>query len=281
MRAIAVVCVLCGVAFADAKTAVRALVERNLAAFTSWNPEQFNATLDAHAFTPDIQPMEPPQHRVWGSATIGANPAVRIVAQDLKSLTVVPQPASVSAYFIGDIDATWYPPGDDKPLQHTPVRVHGIAKQVDKAWKLVAIEYARTLPDKELFALGDPTLKPQTASHSGSPVADIVAAWFEGDKPVPIEHDRATIAAVVARGTAPGEVASGAVAADKLVKQWDTLHMFHGWITANQYADSCFVTAEVGLPRKGGAVPMQLSAIFVREGDAWRWVSLQFAPPSR
>src|SRR5215510_508688 len=56
-------------------------------------------------------------------------------------------------------------------------------------------------------------------------------------------------------------------AVGKLVKKWDTLHLFTSFTADHEWGDLAWVHAAIGLPVKGGAVPMELFAILVNEPD--------------
>jgi hypothetical protein len=248
-------------------------------------PERDRAAIDEtldekEAITPGAQPMEPPGYRIWGDAPNGEHPQMVGLTHAVKAVRVVVDAANRTAYFTADIEASWRtPPPDDKD-QHTAVRAIGIAIQRGKTWKLVAIDYAPTMPDKLLFKLADPKLA-RVDTKETEPVRAVVAAWFDATAPVPIEQDRAAIASISARGTSAAETARGLAAVDKLVKQWDSIKMFRrGPVHGAQWGNTYYASCDVAIPRKAGAVPMVMHAIFVKDGDSkWKWVALDFAAP--
>lgn len=287
MRSLLLVCVLCGVAVADSRSDIAALVDKHLHAYTDElglmvedNRAALDETLDPKdAMTPGFQPMEPPGYRIWGDAPLGEHPRMVALTHSVKAMRIVVDSVNRTAYFTGDIEASWTTPAPESKGQLTAVRAIGIAVRRGKLWKLVAVDYGRTLPDKDLFKLADPKLV-RADPKEREPVRALVAAWFDAKVPVPIERDRAPLATALARGTSAAESASGA-AADKLVKQWDAIKMFRrGPVNGAQWADTYYATCGVAIPTKAGAVPMVMRAIFVKDKDGnWKWVSLDFAAP--
>jgi len=284
MRSIAIVCVLCGVASADATDEIRALVVANANASAADDHDAFNATMSTIAAdlgTARSARYGSPRANFWGTnGPPGVPPKVRDAQHKLTDITTTVTGAL--AYFRATFDASYQPQPDSSPRKRVVLRATGVAKHYDKTWKLVAIAYLVTMPDKELFKHVDTSIAPET-TYTASAMQRLVRSWFDPKSPVPLAHVRATkIADVSARGTAPDEVATGVDAVDKLVKKWDTLYLFATFAADHEWGDLAWVHASIGLPVKGGAMPMELLAILVNEpdGGGWHWVSLDFGAPT-
>lgn len=281
-----VVCALARVAAADAKADVAAVVEKHFRAQMGELTQQPEADVEAEASVIDDQdailvarqPMEPPKWRVWGDLPNGEHPKLIGLTHTPTAIRVVVDAAHHTAYFTAEFDAQWMTPIPESKSMHAPVHGVGVAVQRGKAWKLVAAEYARTLPDAELWKLADPKVKPTTTAGAPDAASGVVLRWF--DAHAPIAADRAPLATALARGTAPAESATG-VAADKLARQWDAIKMFRrGAVRSHVWGSTAFVEVDVAIPQKIGAVPLALHAILVADGaGAWKWVALDFAAP--
>jgi hypothetical protein len=160
-------------------------------------------------------------------------------------------------------------------------RAAGIAIATPKGWQIAAIHHALLVPDKLL-------LDPENQRNRGYPVdapkitgdaalGKAVASWIATG----FAAHAATKTTLIASGTAPTEAAVGAKTA-ALVKTWDGLKLVAGRdIHAHVYAGGKvgFASTDVMMPRKqkGEPVMMTLTVVAVRDGDAWRWVVLQFS----
>ena len=147
-------------------------------------------------------------------------------------------------------------------------------------WKIAALIVTDPLADRDLIAratrrkLALSTAAPKLAGDAA--LAKEVAGWFATG----FTGKGAGGAPRYALGTAPGELGVAA-AADKLAASWDKLKLAATAIDARAFGPLAFVRAEVQLPLKkgGGAAPLVLGAIAVREAGSWRWVGLQWATP--
>jgi hypothetical protein len=163
------------------------------------------------------------------------------------------------------------------PQPH-PMHVSGLAID-DKGWKLAAVFFTRAMPDKDLLALSkqpyfsSATIPKKPPATSGdADLAKAAAAWLAG------LGKSAAAGEVLATGSAPDEVASGA-AAVKLASKWDKLKLLGASIDATTVAGGAIgiVNAEVVWPyRKDLAFPLRLAAIAMRDGTTWKWVLLDF-----
>jgi len=152
------------------------------------------------------------------------------------------------------------------------LRASGILVREKTHWKLVALALSRQLPDTKLFKGATRSPAAATPSLDGTTAATAATAWFTKGGLA-----RAKASTAVASGTAPGEYATGA-AVTPLVAAWDKIGLRPDSIEATAFADGAIalIRAVVPLPVKNKTAPMTLYAIAIRDGKAWRWVSLQF-----
>jgi ketosteroid isomerase-like protein len=273
MKAVMVLCALTGSALADAKSDITALVKRNATAMADADKTAYNATLsgDGPTYEADPSPMFDLPYLIWGDHVATMQ---RGLSHQLKRLSITVEAASDAAWFYGAIDAQYLV--DDKPgEQHHEARVVGVATRKNNRWKLAAIDYAPTIPDKELWSYAYPPHYEPPASRA-TDAAKVVAAWFADGAWAITGRAGATS---IARGTAPGEVGVGA-AADKLTKAWDALHIQMRDAHARAWGNLAYVEGDIRLPAKaGGNVELTIHVVLVKDGDGgWKWAVIDFAP---
>jgi hypothetical protein len=158
-------------------------------------------------------------------------------------------------------------------------RIGGIAIKEGKTWKLAAVQYVETIPDKVLFKRIERDLPKGDPKLTGDQkLASTVAGWFKSG----FAGNASTKTPLVASGTAPAEYKTGA-AATKLATTWDKLKIVPASIDAKVLANGKigWVTADVRLPRKSGkSVAMRVAIVVIPDGDGWRWVSIMYQPPT-
>jgi hypothetical protein len=159
-------------------------------------------------------------------------------------------------------------------------RFGGLAVKTDGKWQLVALALSHTMPDKQLLdpkAVNARDAMPDKPKLDGdAALAAAAASWIRGGFASHVASSGTPIAA----GTAPSELQIGPGAA-KLAASWDKLGLAPENVTATVFPGGAgFVNAAVRMPRKSGkgAVAMSLAMFVVRDGDAWKWVALQFTP---
>jgi hypothetical protein len=163
------------------------------------------------------------------------------------------------------------------------MRVSGVAVSADGGWKLAAVMYTHPMADGDLIDAAQnrgvvmPTDPPDIVGDQT--VGKAVAGWFPN-----LSQAKTTGAVVVASGSAPGEFFDAATL-PKYIKAWDTLGVVASRIDVRMFGNGtlAFVHADTTMPIKKTkfASPLAMAAVAVKEGDAWRWVSLQFAPALR
>lgn len=194
----------------------------------------------------------------------------------LDKLTVVVDEAKRVGWFHGQVSSTIQ---IRKARLKKPMRVTGVVvgerNGTDLEWKIQAMMYARTIPDAELYSRAQKFDGRAPKLDGDAALAKQVAAWFADGS---IAADRSKNVATIVNGTAPKELGTGAGAV-KLVTAWDKLDLRAGTIRATTWNDAiAFVDADVFLIRKDRGAMMVLGTVLVKEGDAWRWVSLSFTP---
>jgi hypothetical protein len=201
---------------------------------------------------------------------------------DADHLTLVVDAKNRVGWFNSPIDVDTI---DQQTMEREGItmRVSGIVvKEKAKLWKIAAVMITEPWSDKRLIerqrllrhALGS---GPPALSGDQTLAAEF-AAWF----PQELAANASTSTKRVASGTAPNEAASGAKTA-KLLATWSKLALVVRSVDARVFGNgtTAFIRAELDWPQKKTptlAVPLVLGAIVVKEGEAWRWVSLQFAP---
>jgi hypothetical protein len=272
-RLVAVLLMLVGgVAHADLKGDVAKLVHANIKAVAADKLADFDRTISGGRVLvlPD-----------GGSAIEKGlvadiyGPGAKKVAHKVENLHIVVDAAKGMAWFHGAIAATFVV---DKKKVSRPMRISGIAADEGEpvGWKIEALMYARSMPDKELFAHAAEATRaaPKT---SGEPTATkIVAGWFDG---AAISDARSKNVAVAVNGTGAVEIGTGAFAV-KLVKAWESLKLWATAVEATLFANNelAFVRADVMMPVDKQAVKVVLGVILAKENNTWRWVSLSFTP---
>jgi hypothetical protein len=158
------------------------------------------------------------------------------------------------------------------------LRVAGLAVQTPQGWKLAGLHYARPLADKDLFAPGNGgRYVPDKAELKGdAALAKVVGDWLTTG----FAAHAAKTGTLIAAGSAPGEVQTGAATA-KLVAVWDKMGLRPSEIQAHVFADGKvgFVIADLTVPPKGKrpSVELMLTLVCTWDGKEWRWVSLSFS----
>lgn len=163
----------------------------------------------------------------------------------------------------------------------SPARAGGIVVRTGKRWEIAAIMYTNAIADADLLSKNDGppvTAAPKLSGHGA--LAKEVAGWFAtGFAP-----KAATKGTVIASGTAPNELKTGAPAI-ALAKSWDALKIGATTVDAKLLAGGKvgWIRAAVMMPRKkaAGAVALQLTVVVVPEGAGWRWVAMQYQPTFR
>ena len=194
------------------------------------------------------------------------------VTHKVETLHVVVDAAKGMAWFHGAIVATFTV---DKKKVTQPMRISGIAADED-GWKIHALMYARTMPDRELQALAVEATRGKPKATGESTATNLVAKWFDGGA---MSDDRSKNVAVEVNGTGAVEIGSGAFAV-KLVKAWENLKLWATAVEATLFANNelAFVRADVMMPVDKQAVKLVLGVILAKENNAWRWVSLSLTP---
>ncbi len=159
------------------------------------------------------------------------------------------------------------------------LRASGVAVRDarDKPWHVAAIGLSRQLPDAQLWKGATDTLPVGDALTDDNELAKAAAGWFPATGDALLGKSAASGVTLVASGTAPNEYATGA-AVKPLVAAWDKAGMRAKSVDAKLFAhDTIGIAAiTVGIPYKKKAAPMVLVAVAIREGKAWKWVSLQW-----
>jgi hypothetical protein len=196
-----------------------------------------------------------------------------MIEASLDKVDVVADDVRGFAWFHGK--ATFTVSGEGGMSFTAPLRINGIATKEAK-WKIVAIGYSEPSTDKDMFEFAKKAklAAPTVTVHDGDKaIAKTVADWFKTGLAA-----QAAKGNVIANGTAVAESGSGP-AALKLVGGWDKLKLGVYKVTATPFAggEAAFVRAAVAWTTKQVNIAMVLSAVVVKEGGAWKWVSLSFA----
>jgi hypothetical protein len=277
---------------ADPTADVTTLVKHNVEAMASGDDHAYSATLAKDALTyggtgaafdaGDAKDGFHAFHALYGDYASGK------ATHKLGKLTLVVDAIGGVAWFQAPFDATFKsdmsanPCGGGPPAAAvtTKMAVSGIAVSGAGGWHLAAVMYTKPMADADLIDLANnrqiamPSGKPELAGDQE--VATAIAGWFPK-----LSQAKTTGAVVVASGSAPGEYFDAAGVA-KVSKAWDTLGLVASRLDVHTFEGGklAFVRGEMVMPIKKSKFgsPLTMAAIAVQEGDAWHWVSLQFAP---
>jgi len=273
-RVVALMVVLCASSFAraDLKSDVEQLVKTNIKAVAADKFRDFDRTVTGGRV------LVLPDGKSAIDKSLVADiygPKAKKVTHKIESLHVVADAAKKLAWFHGSIAATFVV---DKKRVQLPMRISGIAADegAPVGWKIQALMYARTMPDKELATHAGEATRASAKTSGDATLAKLVAAWFDGGS---IANDRSKNVAVVVNGTSSVEIGDGAFAV-KLVKAWEALKLWATSVEATVFAggEIAFVRAELMIPIDQQAAKVVLGAILAKENNAWRWVSLNLTP---
>ena len=272
-RLVAVLLVLVGgVAHADLKGDVDKLVRTNVKAVAADKQADFDRTISGGRVL--ILPNGQSAIEKGLVADIYGAGAKR-VTHKVENLHVVVDAAKGMAWFHGAIAATFVV---DKKKVSLPMRISGIAADEGEpvGWKIQALMYARSMPDKELFTHAVEATRGAPKTTGESTATKVVAAWFDGGS---ISDARSKNVAVAVNGTGAVEIGTGAFAV-KLVKAWESLKLWATAVEATLFANNelAFVRADVMLPVDKQAVKVVLGVILAKENNTWRWVAISFTP---
>lgn len=261
------------VARADLKADVEKLVRTNLRAVAADKFEDFDRTVTGGR----VLVLPSGENAIEAGLVADIyGPRAKKVAHEVENLHVVVDAAKKLAWFHGALVATFV---IDRKKVRLPMRISGIAADEGSpvGWKIQALMYARTMPDRELYAKASAATRGAAKPAGDAALAKLVGAWFaEGGS---IANDRSKNVAVFVSGTGSVEIGNGAFAV-KLVNAWEDLKMWATAVEATLFAKSeiAFVRADVMIPVDEQASKLVLGAIMVKENGVWRWVSLSFTP---
>jgi len=172
----------------------------------------------------------------------------------------------------------------DKPCAAIKFKMHISGLALDEGgWKLAVIVLSMTVSDYELGqrakqpGFESAPMPTQVATSGDSSLAAAVQDWIAGAK----LGKTSASGTVYALGTAPDEIATAGAAA-KLAAKWDKLKLAPNRIEAKALGGGAFgfAYAEVMWPVKPDMVfRLRFGTIAVREGNDWRWLTLDFSPP--
>ena len=270
--AVLVVVATGAVAHADLKADVEKLVRANVQAVAADKFDAFDKTVSGGRV------LVMPNGAATVEHTLVADiygPKAKKVVHKVESLHVVVDAAKGMAWFHGAIAATFT---IDKKKVTQPMRISGIAADEGEpvGWKIQALMYARTMPDRELQTRAVEATRGKPKTTGESTATNLVAKWFDGGA---MSDDRSKNVAVEVNGTGAVEIGSGAFAV-KLVKAWENLKLWATGVEATLFANNelAFVRADVMMPAGKQAVKLVLGVILAKENNAWRWVSLSLTP---
>jgi hypothetical protein len=176
------------------------------------------------------------------------------------------------------VDATahtaWFAAPLELPGKRT-MHVSGVALLQGDRWLLRVLDAELAIPDSELAK--HPVLAPLAAMTPPTPTTTLgkaIISWFK-------DHSLAKHAAsgvVLAGGSAPKELASGA-AAIKLAGTLDRLALVPIAIDAADTAPVAIGTAWLAISKReqDGVIQFGFTVYAVQEKGEWRWKSIQFA----
>ena len=273
---LALLAALAGSAGADASAEVRALLGKYVSALAEDNPERASKLQTDDAVVVSVEGgagTSPETYRQIFGADAGEG---KLQLADAK---VVADASKHVAWFHGAITASYVMElmnehGPNRTRDTAQLRISGIAVD-DHGWKIAAVMLADAVPDKGLYSVLDhESTRPAALDGQADSAGAAVARWlYEGT----LAEHRGKVA--IANGTAPAERGDGVA----LAKAWDKLKMWSKPITSRTFGGGAYaiVFAQVFLPVKGqGTARMVLGAVLAKEGDDWRWVSLNFSPQS-
>ncbi len=262
-----------GVAQADSKADVEALIGKNLAAFVSNDWTAFDATFrkDGYYFFPASGLSHLSEH-IYGSHPYD-------IKQKIDRIVVVADDKTHVAWFHVQFSAHYKVAMLDAPDRDDVTRMIGFAID-DGGWKLAAAAYNSAFADKYLYKEVGEIEKAPVVFKGERASAEYAARWFTKG----FASDQAA-GTVAANGTAVGEWATG-TQVGKLVAAWDKLRLWPIKIFGRSWKQYpiALIKAEVAMPvKKGqggaaeaGAVRMRLFAIAIPDGKAWKWTALSF-----
>ncbi len=278
MRAIAAVLVTAGIAHADPSPAAlkdaETLISNNLAGVAA---KADNRTLGFTKGAVVVLGSEDmlPDMSVWGvmypaDGKITLKPTSPLMADEGGDYVWFQLP------FRSHVAATSANPAADK--QH---RLHGLAIKAGDHWELAGAHYADSISDAELLAPNSSfnyfvqtNRKPPITGDAK--LAAAITSWFARG----FVGANATKGTLLASGTSPTENATG-TDVTKLVKTWDKLKLKPNRMIARTFLGGKvgFASVEVLWMRTADhKIRMMLTIAAVREGDVWKWTSLQFSP---
>jgi len=167
----------------------------------------------------------------------------------------------------------------------TTLRLNGIAQKQGEGWKIVAAKYSFALPDaalgKHKREVPKRAMNVVAAKGGDTDVARTIAGWVPGGLAANVTASET----LAVNGTSKAEYASNRKAIDRLLKNWDKLKLTVTDVSARTFGKwgngkLAWVNLVVSYPLKKGHTQFTLSVIAVPEGKGWRWVSLNFAPPT-
>ena len=274
---IAVLTLLAGSAGGDANADVRALLGKYVHALGEMRPDAANQLQ-----TPDAVIVS-----VEGGAGSDAETYRAIYGADAGEAKMQLVDAKIAvdkhvAWFHCVVNTSWVmelmtEKGPNTRRDTGQLRISGIAVE-DHGWKIAAAMVADVVPDKSLYKnLDHESTRPAALDGQADSAGGALARWlYEGT----LAAHRTKGALAIANGTAPAERGES-TAATNLAKGWDKLKMLGRPITSKTFGGGAYaiVFEQVFMPVKGqGTARMVLGAVLVKEGDDWRWVSLNFSP---
>jgi hypothetical protein len=288
---ILLVMVVSGAAWADKAGDVTTLVKKNLDAMAAGNDTDYGKTLAKDAVLFDGNGMS---FTLSGCKDCPSDAFKALYGEyasgkakhKLGKLVVQVDDAHNVAWFQGPFEAVFKSEGGANPCgpptagsSTTTMRVSGVAVADGSTWKIAAVMYTHPMGDGDLIdkAKSYEVKAPGSPEISGdADVGKAVAAWFPK-----VSAAKTGGKAIVASGSAPGEYFDGGASVTKVAPEWDKLGLVVGKVDAHVYGGTvAFVHAETFMPIKktAFAAPLTLAAIVVKEGNDWKWTSLQFAP---
>lgn len=152
----------------------------------------------------------------------------------------------------------------------TTMRLTGMAVDQQGAWKIAAIAYAPSLPERRLL---DEATRPairHLAPTTG--VAKEVLSW--------VGHfaDHVSPRAIGAAGTGPKELATKPAAIAQLAQTWDKLPLDITYLAAVERDNAAFLWGTAA--RTVGAKAVELVPIILveKEGASWKWIAISWVP---
>lgn len=152
----------------------------------------------------------------------------------------------------------------------TTMRLTGMAVDQQGAWKIAAIAYAPSLPERRLL---DEATRPairHLAPTTG--VAKEVLSW--------VGHfaDHVSPKAIGASGTGPKELATKPAAIAQLARTWDKLPLDITYLAAVERGNAAFLWGTAA--RKVGAKAVELEPLILveKEGASWKWIAISWVP---